>query len=219
MTKNDKLLELVLEYQKTKSIIVLNKIIDLNQTLINWYLKNTSLNISKEDLYSMIIKGLEYSISRYDKDKFDNIISYISLGIRNIIYKNKIYIEEDRNRLFTSFLDYKRLIEKRYGVTLEKDFSILDDIIDLMIKDNVIREDSKEDIKKILIELLKDYYGSVKIMNVPKSNEVLNSNVELPIDSSYIERLLKGTLTDKEYDFSLPKVLLTGLDILLLVSL
>ncbi len=201
MTKTDELLELVLEYQKTKNIIILNKIIELNKITIDWYLKNTKLNISKDDLYNLIIRGLESSISNYNKDKSNNIISYISLTIRNFIYKNSIYIEEDKNRLFTSFLEYKEIIETKYGIKLEKDFSIFDDIIDLMIDDNIIKESSKDIKKKYLLQLLKDYYGSLKIINAPSSNTILNSNIEIPSDLNFLKLIINSTLNDQEYDY------------------
>ena len=79
MNKQEELTNLVLEYQKTKDEKVLKKIIYLNTKLINWYLNNTNLNISKKDLYSLIITKLEYSILRYEKDKYDNISRYIYL--------------------------------------------------------------------------------------------------------------------------------------------
>ena len=201
MNKQEELTNLVLEYQKTKSSLILNKIIYLNTKLINWYLNNTKLNISKKDLYSLIITKLEYSILRYEKDKYDNISRYIYLEIRNAIYKESIYIEDSMNRLFKSFLDYKEIIEKKYGTKLEKDFSIFDDIIDLMIENNIIRESNKESQKKDLIELLKDYYGSLKIKMAPVSNEIMNSNIEIPIDSDYLKRVIKITLTNLEYKY------------------
>ena len=130
MKKCEMLKSLVLSYQQTKSKDILNKIIELNKNLINWYLENTKSNLSREELYDLIIKGIIISSLNYDKNNDNNIINYLSTGIRNTITHDVNHFERSRKALFETFLDYKRLIEKRYGVTLEKDFSIFDDIID-----------------------------------------------------------------------------------------
>ena len=135
MTKTKNLINLVLEYQKTKNNDILNKIIELNKNLINWYLENTKLNITKNELYNLIIKGITISSLTYNTKKNSSIIRYIAIGIRNTIDDEINFSVRNRKILFETFLDYKKLIESKYKITLEKDFSIFDDIIDLMIED------------------------------------------------------------------------------------
>ncbi len=196
MNRSKMLLDLVNEYQRTRSEDVFNQIIVLCNKLIDWYLKNTNIKLSESELYLLIIESINELVLRYDKNKNSNISSYISLGIRNSIIRKMTL---GRDKLLLIFLDYKKLIETKFGVTLEKNFKIFDYIIDAMIDDGVIRKNSREKIKSVLIEILKDYYGNLKITNAPSSNQILNSNIELPEDIDYLDRLLKLSLNDKEY--------------------
>ena len=65
MKKGEQLIALIEEYKITKDSRVFEEIIELNQGLIAWYLNNTNTNFSHDELYSIIIVGIEKACLSY----------------------------------------------------------------------------------------------------------------------------------------------------------
>ena len=198
MKKSETLKSLVITYQQTKDKDILNRIIELNKNLINWYLENTESSLSREELYNLIIKGIIISALTYDKNNDNNIINYLSTGIRNTITHDVNHFERSRKSLFEIFLDYKRLIEKRYGVTLEKDFSIFADIIDTMIEEKVFREENRLEMERRILDILKTYHGNLELENIQE--EPSTFPFEFPYDNSNLKNILELSLTKQEFE-------------------
>ena len=199
MNKNKILLNLVLEYQKSKDEKVLKKIIDLNKDLIDWYLNNVKTAIPKDEFYNLIIDGIDKACLKYNNQSL-NVLSFISLGIRNTINYRTMRADYKDKRLFANFLEVKSLVEKKYGISLEKDISILDDILDEMLERNLILKDNYEDTKIRILKILKDYYGNLKLITNKTSEDFTEYPFELPIDLDNFYQVLKDNLTSQEYD-------------------
>ena len=191
MTKNELIINLINQYKISRDSNVLKRIIDLNQGLITWYLKNTNINLNYDELYSLIIIGIENACLSY---KEGNPMGHISLGIKTQILRRNDKSNIQNNRLFENFLDVKKIIEKRFGVTLEKDFSIFDDIIDEMELEGMISYHNKDKIKEKIISVLKDYYKSLTL----NSSGYDNYPFKFPSDLEEFFDIINATLDKDE---------------------
>ena len=140
--------KLILEYQNTKDIKLIEKITNLSMYYIYSIVFNIGkkYNISFEILISPAYEGLLYSINTYDESKNHRIIAYIS---RNIYYFILKYIEE-----ISKYNENKLKLEE---VDKEK-YYLIDDRINEMVCVNKIKNylDVLTPIQKQIIEL---YYG------------------------------------------------------------
>ena len=150
--------ELVKKYQVSHDKKILEEIIRESKDIIDFYLNTLGLNY--EEMYDYAIEGLIKAIISYNC-KWKSFFNYADKHIKRAILSNLIRETNADENLFASFLEIKRIVENRYGVTLEKDFSIFDDILEEMIRRGIFRKDEYEIAKRNILIILQDYNKSL----------------------------------------------------------
>ncbi len=188
--------KLVKEYQLRKNGIIFQKIVEQSQDLINYFVNNNNTNIPKEDLYDYVLEGLMYAVKyyRYNQKSF---FSYADTCIRRIL-NSKLKSANNNQNLFKSFLEIKAIFENKYGTTLEKDYSLLDDILDYMNEKGLLYSKHYYEARKEIVDMLKDYYGTLRTKE-NENSEYTDIPFELPIDISNLKDLLKLLLGEKDF--------------------
>ena len=186
--------ELVKRYQVSHDKKILEEIIRLNKDIIDFYLNNIP-GLSYEERYDYIIEGLIKAVLNY-KFRWKSFASYADSYIKNTLVTKINQDKRNGGKLFADFLVIKRIIENRYGVTLEKDFSIFDDILEEMLERGLIDKNNFEKEKKIILVVLRDYQ---KCLNKEESIDYSDIPFDLDFDIPNLKDLLITILGERKY--------------------
>ena len=187
--------ELVKKYQVSHDKEILEEIIRLNKDTIDFYLNNIQV-LNYEEMYDYAIEGLMKAIISY-KCKWKTFIMYADMYIKRAIFSNLVRETNDSENLFPSFLEIKKIIENRYGVTLEKDFSIFDDILEEMIRRGLFRKDEYEIAKRNILIVLQDYNKSLATLE--PNEDYSDIPFDLEFDIPNLKNLLMTLLGERKY--------------------
>lgn len=163
--------DLVINYQKTKDVKVLNMIIDKCKNLLT-YFTNKDLYLESDEIYELALEALYDSILRYNGSYNKDFQNFACHNIKYYVLNN-VRRNNNSNPLYENFLIAKGIIEEKFGITLEKDFSLFDYIIDYMVENKLIREKYRDLVKKKLLLFLKrGYYEYMRLGNIVDSGEL-----------------------------------------------
>lgn len=135
-------------YKKTKDPKIREELILGNMRLVtyfSWYYSKVfSVDISELEQYGY--EGLVWAVDKFDIDKYKGFYAYAKLYIRRFINKGlrELLGFSFNINISSSFLYKKAKLEKLKGVSLEEDPSLIDEIVDEMVKDKTIGSISKE---------------------------------------------------------------------------
>ncbi len=186
--------ELVKKYQVSHDKKVLEEIIRESKDIIDFYLNTLDLNY--EEMYDYAIEGLIKAIISYNC-KWKLFFNYADKHIKRAILSNLGRETNDDENLFSSFLEIKKIIENRYGVTLEKDFSIFDDILEEMIERGIFTRNEYEIVKRNILIVLQDYNKS--LIPLESFEDYSDIPFDLDFDIPNLQNLLITILGERKY--------------------
>lgn len=186
--------ELVKKYQVSHDKKILEEIIRLSKDIIDFYLNISGANY--EEMYDYAIEGLIKAIISYNC-KWKSFIRYADKYIKRAIFSNLVRETNDSENLFPCFLEIKKIVENRYGVTLEKDFSIFDDILEEMIRRGIFTRSEYEIVKRNILIVLQDYKKS--LVTLEPNEDYSDIPFDLALDISNLKDLLITILGERKY--------------------
>ncbi len=187
--------ELVRMYQLTNDKKILEKIIKGLDDIVNYFLKNNKLNLPKEEVYDYIIEGIITASKSY---MFYGVSfkSYANLCVGRVFLRlNSKFFNE--NKLYENFLDMLSMMEKKYKKTLSTNPELLDITLEEMDANGLLYPYNYDDARKIISQMLRTCYIDFNTKNLTDDIR----KMEEDIDSDYLKRIIKSTLTKAEYDY------------------
>ncbi len=191
-------------YYLTKDSILREQIIISSLKYVSELIKNVPLSDygEKEDVESLGYEVLIRCVDKYNPNKGESFFNYLYSAMYRSIYL-KVLPNDTKYKLY---LEIKREIEKREGLLPNDNLELLDEVINEMVKRNILR-----------LEEIESFKNRINIINATSYENledvyVSNDNVENIVINEDIKRIIMDIVSSLLPELQKYAILKYGLD-------